>query len=169
MNAMGETLSNSQAISPDAAIRKFNFLSLFVLFVGGYVGTVLIAWAVLLIRHAQSPHSTDSLPSILTPAATFLIYSLQPLITPFFASPVLLTIFFSLLSVKTKIKKRPWVIALAAVFLGTNSFALALNFGDRTGTGFNFLASGFFLLVWLSVGFVAVKVSQRTWLKLPVH
>ena len=158
-----------QAASGKLSLRKFNGLSLLVLFVGGYVGTVLIAWAFLLIDYASNPYRPESALSILTPAGIFLVFGLQPLITPLFLSPVLLILFFSLLSVRVWFRKRRWLIILAAVFLATNFIAiLLLILNERSGTAFFFLASGTYLGIWLSVGFVLVKISQRTWLKVSI-
>ncbi len=150
------------------SLRKFNGLSLLVLFVGGYVATVLIAWAVLLIDYASNPFRPESALSVLTPAGIFLVFGLQPLITPLFLSPVLLILVFSLLSVKVRFNKRRWLIILVAVFLAANLIAgLLLSFNDRSSTAFFFLASGTYLGIWLSVGFVLVKISHRSWLKAP--
>lgn len=148
------------------SLRKFNGLSLLVLFVGGYVATVLIAWAVLLVDYASNPFRPESALSILTPAGIFLVFGLQPLITPLFLSPVLLILVFSLLSVRVRFNKRRWLNILVAAFLVANLIAaLLLSFNDRSGTAFFFLASGAYLGIWLSVGFLLVKLSQRTWLK----
>lgn len=150
------------------SLRKFNGLSLLVLFVGGYFATVVIAWAVLLIDYASNPFRPESALSVLTPAGIFLVFGLQPLITPLFLSPVLLILVFSLLSVKVRFNKRRWLIILVALFFVANLIAaLLLTLQDRSGTAFFFLASGTYLGIWLSVGFVLVKISQRTWLKAP--
>jgi hypothetical protein len=150
------------------SIRNFNGLSLLVLFVGGYFATVLMAWAVLLIDYASNPFRPESALSVLTPAGIFLVFGLQPLITPLFLSPVLLILVFSLLSVRVKFNKRRWLIILVTLLLAANLIAgLLLSFNNRSSTAFFFLASGTYLSIWLSVGFVLVKISHLTWLKAP--
>ncbi len=150
------------------SLRKFNGLSLLVLFVGGYFATVVIAWAVLLIDYASNSFRPESALSVLTPAGIFLVFGLQPLITPLFLSPVLLILVFSLLSVKVRFNKRRWLIILVALFFVANLIAaLLLTLQDRSGTAFFFIASGTYLGIWLSVGFVLVKISHLTWLKAP--
>lgn len=167
LDQKGETLTKVQRVSLDASIRKFNLLSLLVLFLGGYLATVLISWVVLLVGYLSNPHSPDSALSILTPASLFLVFGLQPLITPFFLAPLSLIALFALLSVKVRFKKKPWLFVLAASFMGAN-IAASLLFSGSFGTSLFLLAAGFYLLIWLSVGLCAVKISQRTWLIAPV-
>lgn len=164
----GETLTKVQRVSRDVSIRKFNLLSLLVLFLGGYLATVLISWVVLLVGYVSNPHSPDSALAILTPASLFLVFGLQPLISPFFPAPLSLIAIFALLTMKVRFKKKPWLFSLAAVFIGTN-IANSLLFRGALGTAFFLFAAEFYLLIWLSVGLCAVKISQRTWLRTPVQ
>lgn len=138
--------------------RTDNVINLLILFVGGYVVTVLLSWAVLLIDYATKEVGNSSALSVLTPAGVILIGGLLGLASPFFFFvPISAIVAFSVLAVETPKPKKLVVGICATIFVGSQTLILVF-WGDRA---IMLLTSSFALCLWLSIGLILVKVFRR--------
>ena len=137
-----------------------NLVNRVTLFVGGYIATVLIGWAVLLIDYYNDGDFGDPTAlSILTPAGAIFVGGLIGLASPFFFFiPASAIVAFSVMAVETaKPKKLVLAISLLVFICGTAvTYAI---FGDPA---FSVLASSLTLTLWLSVGLVLV-IARKFW------
>lgn len=137
-----------------------NLVNLLILFAGGYMATVLIGWAVLLIDYYSKDNGNSTALSVLTPAEVILMVGLMGLASPFlFFIPASAMVAFSVMAVETtKPKKLVLAISLLVFIVGT-AIAYAI-FGD---TAFSILASSLVLTLWLSVGLLLVTARKKFW------
>jgi hypothetical protein len=139
--------------------ERRNAVSLLILYVGGYIATVLIGWAVLLVDYYNDgDFGNPTALSILTPAGAIFIGGLIGLASPiFFFIPASAIVAFSVMAVETT-KPKKFVLAISlSVFLGGTAISY-LVLGDPA---FSILASSLVLTLWLSVGLVLVKILKR--------
>jgi hypothetical protein len=123
--------------------------------VGGYIATVLIGWAVLLIDYYNDGDFGNSTAlSILTPAGAIFVGGLIGLTSPiFFFIPASGIVAFSAMAFETP-KPKKLVLAISLlVFVGGTAITYAI-LGDPA---FSVLASSFTLTLWLGVGLILVK------------
>ena len=133
-----------------------NLVNLLILFVGGYIATVLIGWAVLLIDYYNDGDFGNSTAlSILTPAGAIFVGGLIGLASPFFFFiPASAIVAFSVMAVETT-KRKKFVVAISVlVFIGGTAITYAI-FGDPA---FSVVASSLILTMWLSAGLVLLKI-----------
>jgi hypothetical protein len=131
------------------------------LFVGGYIATVLIGWAVLLIDYYNDGDFGNSTAlSILTPAGAIFVGGLIGLTSPiFFFIPASAIVAFSVMAVETP-KPKKLVLAISLlVFMGGTAISY-LVLGDPA---FSILASSLVLTLWLSVGLLLVIAGKKFW------
>jgi len=139
--------------------RRRNLVNLLMLFVGGYIATVLIGWAVLLIDYYNDGDFGNSTAlSILTPAGAIFVGGLIGLASPFFFFiPASAIVAFSVMSIETT-KPKKLVLAISLlVFVGGTAITYA-NFGDPA---FSVVASSLILSLWLSVGLLLVIARKK--------
>jgi hypothetical protein len=131
------------------------------LFVGGYIATVLIGWAVLLIDYYNDGDFGNSTAlSILTPAGAIFVGGLIGLASPiFFFIPASAIVAFSVMAVETP-KPKKLVLAISLlVFIGGTALTYTI-FGDPA---FSVVASSLILTLWLSVGLLLVITRKKFW------
>jgi hypothetical protein len=136
--------------------RRRNLVNLLILFVGGYIATVLIGWAVLLVDYyIDGDFGNPTALSILTPAGAIFVGGLIGLASPFFFFiPASAILAFSVMAVETT-KRKKFVVAISLlVFIGGTVVAYAV-FGDPA---FSVVASSLTLALWLSAGLVLLKI-----------
>lgn len=141
--------------------RRRNLVNLLMLFVGGYIATVLIGWAVLLIDYYNDGDFGNSTAlSILTPAGAIFVGGLIGLTSPiFFFIPASAIVAFSVMAVETP-KPKKLVLAISLlVFMGGTAISY-LVLGDPA---FSILASSLVLTLWLSVGLLLVIAGKKFW------
>jgi hypothetical protein len=141
--------------------RRRNLVNLLMLFVGGYIATVLIGWAVLLIDYYNDGDFGNSTAlSILTPAGAIFVGGLIGLTSPiFFFIPASAIVAFSVMAVETP-KPKKLVLAISLlVFMGGTAISY-LVLGDPA---FSILASSLVLTLWLSVGLLLVIARKKFW------
>lgn len=141
--------------------RRRNLVNLLILFVGGYIATVLIGWAVLLIDYYNDGDFGNSTAlSILTPAGAIFVGGLIGLASPiFFFIPASATVAFSVMAIETT-KPKKLVLAISLlVFVGGTAITYAI-FGDPA---FSVVASSLILSLWLSVGLLLVVARKKFW------
>lgn len=140
--------------------RHRNLVNLLILFVGGYIATVLIAWAVLLIDYYSKDIGNPTALSIVTPAGVIFVGGLIGLASPFFFFiPASAIVAFSVLAVETPKPKKLVVTISLLVFIGGAALPYAI-LGDRA---FSVVASSLILSLWLSVGLLLVIARKRLW------
>lgn len=137
-----------------------NLVNLLMLFVGGYIVTVLIGWAVLLIDYFIDDFGNSNALSILTPAGAIFLGGLMGLASPFFFFiPASAIVAFSVMAVETP-KPKKLVLAISLlVFIGGTALTYAI-FGDPA---FSVVASSLILSLWLSVGLLLVIARKKFW------
>ena len=140
--------------------RRRNLVNLLMLFVGGYIATVLIGWAVLLIDYYNDGDFGNSTAlSILTPAGAIFVGGLIGLASPFFFIPVSAIVAFSVMAVETTRRKKLVVTISLLVFIGGTAITYAI-FGDPA---YSVVASSLILSLWLSVGLILVIARKKFW------
>ena len=141
--------------------RRRNLVNLLILFVGGYIATVLIGWAVLLIvYYIDGDFGNSTALSILTPAGAIFVGGLIGLASPFFFFiPASAIVAFSVMAIETT-KPKTLVLAISlSVFIGGTAITYAI-LGDPA---FSVVASSLTLALWLSVGLLLVIARKRLW------
>ncbi len=141
--------------------RRRNLFNLLVLFVGGYIATVLFGWAVLLIDYyIDGDFGNPTALSILTPAGAIFVGGLIGLASPFFFFiPASAIVAFSVMAIETT-KPKTLVLAISlSVFIGGTAITYAI-LGDPA---FSVVASSLTLALWLSVGLLLVIVRKKFW------
>lgn len=138
-----------------------NLVNLVTLFVGGYIATVFIGWAVLLIDYYNDGDFGNSTTlSILTPAGANFVGGLIGLASPFFFFiPASAIVAFSLMAVETTRPKKLVLALSLLVFVGGTAITYAI-FGDPA---FSIVASSLTLTLWLSVGLLLVIARKKFW------
>ena len=141
--------------------RRRNLLNLLMLFVGGYIATVLFGWAVLLIDYYNDgDFGNPTALSILTPAGAILVGGLIGLASPFFFFiPASAIVAFSLMAVETTRPKKLLLTLSLSVFMGGTAVTYAI-LGDPA---FSVVASSLILSLWLSVGLLLVIARKKFW------
>jgi hypothetical protein len=141
--------------------RRRNLVNLLILFVGGYIATVLIGWAVLLIDYYNDgDFGNPTALSILTPAGAIFLGGLIGLASPiFFLIPASAIVAFSVMAVETTKRKKLVVTISLLIFIGGTAIAYAI-FGDPA---FSFVASSLILSLWLGVGLLLVFARKKVW------
>lgn len=141
--------------------ERRNAVSLLILYVGGYIATVLIGWAVLLVDYYNDgDFGNPTALSILTPAGAIFVGGLIGLTSPiFFFIPASAIVAFSVMAVETPKPKKLVLAICLLVFIGGTAVAYAI-FGDPA---FSVLASSLTLTVWLSVGLLLVIARKKFW------
>lgn len=88
--------------------RRRNLVNLLILFVGGYIATVLIGWAVLLIDYYNDgDFDNPTALSILTPAGAIFVGGLIGFASPsFFMIPASAIVAFSVMAIETTKPKK---------------------------------------------------------------
>lgn len=139
--------------------RRRNLINLLILFVGGYIATVLIGWAVLLIDYYNDgDFGNPTALSILTPAGAIFVGGLIGLASPiFFFIPASAIVAFSVMAVETAKRKKLVVTISLLVFVGGTAITYAI-FGDPA---FSIVASSLILALWLSVGLLLVIAHKK--------
>jgi len=139
--------------------RHKNLVNLLTLFLGGYLATVVLAWAVLLIDYYSDDFGNSTALSILTPAGVILIGGLIGLASPFFFYiPASAIVAFSVMAVETP-KPKKWVVAISLlVFMGGTALAAAVG-----GPAASIVASSLVIALWLSVGMLLVIARKKFW------
>ena len=138
-----------------------NLVNLFILFVGGYIATVLIGWAVLLLDfYNDGDFGNSTALSILTPAGAIFVGGLIGLASPFFFFiPASAIVAFSVMAIETT-KPKKLVLAISlSVFIGGTAISYAM-LGDPA---FSVVASSLTLALWLSVGLLLVIARKKFW------
>ena len=141
--------------------RRRNLVNLLILFVGGYIATMLIGWAVLLIDYYNDGDFGNSTAlSILTPAGAIFVGGLIGLASPFFFFiPASAIVAFSAMAIETT-KPKKLVLAISLlVFIGGTAITYAI-FG---GPAFSVVASSLILTLWLGVGLLLVIARKKFW------
>jgi hypothetical protein len=141
--------------------RHRNIVNLLVLYLGGYIATVLIAWAVLLIDYySDGDFGNPTALSILTPAGAIFVGGLIGLASPlFFFIPASAIVASSVLAVETsKPKKLVLAISLSVFIAGT-----AITYAIFGNPAFSVLASSLILSLWLGVGLLLVIARKKFW------
>ena len=141
--------------------RRRNLFNLLMLFVGGYIATVLIGWAVLLIDYyIDGDFGNPTALSILTPAGAIFVGGLIGLASPFFFFiPASAIVAFSVMAVETR-KPKKLVLAISlSLFIGGTAITYAI-LGDPA---FSVVASSLTLALWMSVGLLLVIARKRLW------
>ncbi len=141
--------------------RRRNLVNLLMLLVGGYIATVLIGWAVLLIDYYNDGDFGNSTAlSILTPAGAIFVGGLIGLASPFFFFiPASAIVAFSVMAVETpKPKKLVLAISLSLFIGGT-----AITYAILGNPAFSVLASSLILSLWLGVGLLLVIARKKFW------
>lgn len=138
-----------------------NLVNLLILFVGGYIATVLIGWAVLLIDYYNDGDFGNSTAlSILTPAGAILVGGLIGLSSPFFfLIPASAIVAFSVMAIETTRPKKLVLALSLSVFIGGTAITYVV-LGDPA---FSVVASSLILSLWLSVGLLLVIARKRLW------
>lgn len=141
--------------------RRKNLINLLMLFVGGYIATVLIGWAVLLIDYfSDGDFGNSTALSILTPAGAIFVGGLIGLASPFFFFvPASAIVAFSVMATQTTKPKKLVVAISLLVFIGGTAITYAI-FG---GPAFSVVASSLILTLWLSVGLLLVIARRKFW------
>jgi uncharacterized membrane protein YjjP (DUF1212 family) len=141
--------------------RRKNLVNLLILFVGGYIATVLIGWAVLLIDYYNDGDFGNSTAlSILTPAGAIFVGGLIGLASPnFFFIPASAIVAFSVMAVETPKPKKLVLAGSLLVFIGGTAISYAM-LGDPA---FSVVASSLTLGLWLSVGMLLVIARKKFW------
>ncbi len=135
--------------------HRRNLVNLLILFVGGYIATVLIGWAVLLIDYySDGDFGNPTALSILTPAGAIFVGGLIGFASPFvFFIPASAIVAFSVMAVETPRPKKLVLAISLLVFAGGTAITYAI-FG---GPAFSVVASSLILSLWLGVGLILVK------------
>ena len=138
-----------------------NLVNLLILFVGGYIATVLIGWAVLLIDYYNDGDFGNSTAlSILTPAGAILVGGLIGLSSPFFfLIPASAIVAFSVMAIETTRPKKLVLALSLSVFIGGTAITYVV-LGDPA---FSVVASSLTLGLWLSVGLLLVIARKKFW------
>lgn len=141
--------------------RRRNLVNLLMLFVGGYIATVLIGWAVLLIDYySDGDFGNSTALSILTPAGAIFVGGLIGLASPFFFFiPASAIVAFSVMVVETTKPKKLFLAISLSVFIGGTAITYAI-LGDPA---FSVVASSLTLALWLSVGLLLVIARKKFW------
>jgi hypothetical protein len=141
--------------------RRRNLVNLLILFVGGYIATMLIGWAVLLIDYYNDGDFGNSTAlSILTPAGAIFVGGLIGLASPFFFFiPASAIVAFSVMAVETPRPKKLVLAISLLVFIGGTAITYAI-FG---GPAFSVVASSLILTLWLGVGLLLVIARKKFW------
>ena len=139
--------------------RRRNLVNLLILFVGGFIATVLIGWAVLLIDYYNDGDFGNSTAlSILTPAGAIFVGGLIGLASPFFFFiPASAIVAFSVMAVETPKPKKLVLAVSLLVFVGGTAITYAI-FGNPA---FSVVASSLILSLWLSVGLLLVIARKK--------
>ncbi len=139
-----------------SSARYRNLVNLLILFLGGYVAAVFIAWVVLLVDHSLNGGPESSL-SILTPAGLFILMPLASLFSLFFFIPLSAILGFSLLAIETSKPKKKVVAVSLAVFIGGTGLLYAIWGGPAA----MIMGSSLFLAIWLGVGLLLVIAFRK--------
>ncbi len=141
--------------------RRRNLVNLLILFVGGYIATVLIGWAVLLIDYYNDGDFGNSTAlSILTPVGAIFVGGLIGLTSPiFFFIPASAIVAFSVMAVETTRPKKLLLALSLSVFIGGTAITYAI-LGDPA---FSIVASSLILTLWLGVGLLLVIARKKFW------
>lgn len=141
--------------------RRRNLVNLLMLFVGGYIATVLIGWAVLLIDYySDGDFGNPTALSILTPAGAIFVGGLIGLASPFFFFiPASAIVAFSVMAVETPKPKKLVVAISLSLFIGGTAITYAI-LGDPA---FSVVASSLTLALWMSVGLLLVIARKKFW------
>lgn len=141
-------------------MKHRNLVNLSLLYLGGYIATVLIAWTVLLIAYFTTETGNSTALSILTPAGAIFVGGLIGLASPiFFFIPASAIVAFSVMAVETPKPKRLALVVSLSLFVGGTALTSAI-FG---APAFSILASSLTLTMWLSVGLLLVFASRKFW------
>lgn len=141
--------------------RRRNLVNLLMLFVGGYIATVLIGWAVLLIDYySDGDFGNPTALSSLTPAGAIFLGGLIGLASPlFFFIPASAIVAFSVMVVETTKPKKLFLAISLSVFIGGTAITYVIM-GDPA---FSVVASSLILSLWLSVGLLLVIARKKFW------
>jgi hypothetical protein len=146
----------SGGIMDSSSARYRNLVNLLILFLGGYVAAVFIAWVVLLVDHSLNGGPESAL-SILTPAGLFILMPLASLFSLFFFIPLSAILGFSLLAIETSKPKKKVVAVSLAVFIGGTGLLYAIWGGPAA----MIMGSSLFLAIWLGVGLLLVIAFRK--------
>lgn len=141
--------------------HRRNLVNLLMLFVGGYIATVLIGWAVLLIDYySDGDFGNPTALSSLTPAGAIFLGGLIGLASPlFFFIPASAIVAFSVMVVETTKPKKLFLAISLSVFIGGTAITYVIM-GDPA---FSVVASSLILSLWLSVGLLLVVARKKFW------